>query len=206
MADGNIVAARKKLDQAVKDLIDPKHGMYDHTMLTAPSLYAQICSDLAGTQGDTRTPAKSLPPLWVDAAQLIFDMDSQVHRWCPVPGTTPQRLHILAIKSWRPQDTDHVTGIARTVEDWTRKIVSLLDPQAQKTINAACPSCGRKTVYRKDSAGETVRQAALRLVANDGCTCQHCDAHWPPEKYMFLQKLLGLAPTEGVCDDETSSR
>lgn len=205
MSDGNIQAARTRLGRAVQDLTGPRSGMHGGDVVTGPSIYQQLCSDLAGTQGDTRTPAKSLPPLWIDAAQLLYDIDSQTHRWLPVPGRTPQRLQMLAFQTWRPQDTDHVTAIARTVEDWCRKVMNLLDPQAQKSIDAPCPSCGRKTVYRKDSAGDTVRQPALKLVVNEGCTCLHCEAFWPPERYMFLQKLLGLA-TEGVCDDEVSAR
>ena len=198
MSDGNIQAARTKLARAVQHMTAPRPAVYHDVTLFAPSLYDQITSDLAGTQGDTRTPAKSLPPLWVDACQLIHDIDTQTRLWCSKPGNTPQRLQMLSFQTWRPQDTELVTMMARTVDDWCKKIVNLLDPQAQKSIDAPCPSCGRKTVYRKDSAGETVRQPALKLVTNVGCTCQHCDAHWPPDKYLFLQKLLGLDPTEGV--------
>lgn len=195
MSDGNIVAARTQLDRVVQRLISPRPGMLQRTQ---PSLYNCLVDDLAGTQGETKTPAKSLPPVWIDALQLLADIDAQTHKWMPVPGTTPRRLVMLTVKSWRPQDTNHVTDMAAQVEKWCDSISHLLDPEAVKHISAACPQCGRTVVYRKDSAGETVRQPALRLVLPEGCTCQACKAHWPPEQYMFLCKLLGFEQPEGV--------
>jgi len=197
VTDGNIQAARTKLGRAVQELTGPRTQLHGRNTVTAPSLYAQLCSDLAGTQGDTRSVAKSLPPVWIDAVQLIYDIDTQTHRWMPVPGKTPQRLQMLSFKTWRPQDTDQVTEIARAVEEWTRKILNLLEPEAQIFLPYPCPRCTKHMVYRKDSAGDQVRQPALKLMTHVGCTCQSCGAFWPPDKYLFLQKLLGLN-TEGI--------
>lgn len=199
MSDGNIQAARIKLARAVQKLCSPKPFPHGRDTLYAPSLYDTLKSDLAGTQGDNKAAAKSLPPVWIDALQLMFDMDSQTHRWIPLPGSTPQRLQLLTQKTFRPQDTDEVTGMARTVGQWCDRILALVEPESVKFIfGTPCPRCQKLTVYRRDSAGEVVRQPALRLIANVGCTCQNCQAHWPPEKYLFLQTLLGLEPTEGV--------
>lgn len=200
MSDGNIQAAKTKLGRAVRHLTEPRQLVHYNTTLYAPSLYATLAADLAGTQGDSRTPAKSLPPLWIDACQLLYDIDSKVSRWCPKPGNTQKRLEMLDNKTWRPQDTNHVQEIARTVESWCETITSLLDPESIKHISAACPSCGSDKVFRRDSAGETVRQPALKLVTNVGCTCQACDAHWAPDKYLFLCKLLGFDLPEGVLE------
>lgn len=200
MTDGNIVAARTRLEHAVDRLIKPRLGTHHNHTVTALSLYGQLVSDLAGTQGDTRTPAKSLPPLWIDACQLRSDIDTQTHKWVPKPGSTPQRLQSLQVKSWRPQDTDLVTGMARTVDGWCESITNLLDPQSCKFISAACPSCGRETIYRKDSGGEVVRQPALKLEINVGCQCQHCKAFWAPDRYLFLCRLLGFELPEGVLE------
>jgi hypothetical protein len=200
MSDGNIVAARTKLSQAVDRLCKPRMAVYHEKTRYGLSLYCQLESDLAGTQGDTRTPAKSLPPLWIDAVQLIGDMDSETRKWCPRLKRTPYRLTWLAEKRWRPQDTDHVTEMANTVDNWCETITHLLDPKSVKHISAACPSCGRGFVYRKDSAGETVRQPALKVVTETGCTCQACQAHWAPDRYMFLCRLLGFALPEGVLE------
>ena len=200
MADGNITAAATKLTRAVDRLCKPRMAVYHDQTRYALSLYRQLESDLAGTQGDTRTPAKSLPPLWIDAAQLRIDMDSQTRSWCPKEQGIPQRLGNLSAKTWRPQDTDLVTEMARMVDMWCETILHLLDPESVKHISAPCPSCGRSFVYRRDSAGESVRQPALKLVTNIGCACQACDASWSPDRYMFLCKLLGFDLPEGVLE------
>jgi hypothetical protein len=200
MSDGNIQAARTKLTRAVDRLTKPCVAVYHDRTRYGLSLFRQLQDDLAGTQGDTRTPAKSLPPLWIDAVQLLGDMDTETRGWYPKERGVPARLGALSATSWRPQDTDHVTTIATTVDGWCETILHLLDPESVKHISAACPSCGRNFVYRNDSAGERVRQPALKVVTETGCTCQACQAHWAPDRYMFLCRLLGFALPEGVLE------
>ena len=182
MTDGNIGAARTKLDRAFRRLFDKRVAVYHDRTMYAPSLYEQLKADLAGTQGDTRTPAKSLPPIWIDASMLLTTIDRQCHTWLPKPGSTLARMGSLVATSWRPQDTEKVTGMAKTVDGWAESIIHLLDPESVKHITAPCPSCGREFVHRKDSAGDTVRQPALKVMTNIGCTCQHCGAHWTPDR------------------------
>lgn len=202
MSDGNIRAAHNRLRHAINRLCAPNLAHHQNRTVTAPSLYDQLCADLAGTQGDNKTPAKSLPPIWIDAAQLKQTIDHQTAHWVKRPKdvATPTRLKALADQTWRPQDTEHVNDIGNTIDRWATSITSLLDPQSVKHISAPCPSCGRRTVYRRDGAGETIRQPALRIVTNQGCTCLHCDAHWAPDKYLFLCKLLGFDLPEGVLE------
>jgi len=200
MSDGNIQAARTKLTRAVDRLCKPRAAVYHDKTRYALSLLRQLEADLAGTQGDTRTPAKSLPPLWIDAVQLLGLMDTETRSWYPKERGVSARLGALSATSWRPQDTDKVTTMASTVDGWCETILHLLDPESVKHISAACPSCGRGFVYRKDSAGETVRQPALKVVTETGCTCQACQAHWTPDRYMFLCRLLGFALPEGVLE------
>lgn len=203
MTDGNIQAAKKQLHDAVDKLCAPRPSIIQHRMRYAPSLYTALRQDLAGTQGDHKSHAKSQPPIWIDACQLLDEIDTQARKWLPdhsIRMDTPARLLIIAAKPWRPQDTDTVTTMTNTVLRWCDTITNLLDPQSVKTISAACPSCGRRTVFRKDSAGETVRQPALRITGNTGCQCQACKAHWTPDKYVFLCKLLGFDLPEGVLE------
>ena len=202
MSDGNIQAAKTRLNHAVDRLTAPKYSTFNHTQRAAPGLYQQLSAELAGSQGETRTPAKSLPPLWIDAVQLREDIDSQVRKWCRRPRnvTTPVRLAVLAGNGWRPQDTDHVSGMARTIDGWCESITNLLEPQHRKEITAPCPSCGQRTVYRKEPGGDVVRLAALQLVAEQGCTCLACDAHWSPEYYLHLGRLLECDVPEGVLE------
>jgi hypothetical protein len=200
MPDGNIVHAKTKLSRAIQRLTEPRPGIYHDCTLYAPSLYNCLKSDLAGTQGDTRTPAKSLPPIWLDASMLLTDIDVQAVKWFPSAMDTTDRLQRLTVKAWRPQDTDHVRDITRTVNSWCESIINLLDPESQKFISAPCPSCSKEMVYRRDSAGDEVRQPALKLVVSQGCTCQACGAYWAPERFMFLGRLLGYEMPEGVLE------
>ncbi len=200
MSDGNIQAARTKLGRAVDRLTAPQPAVYHDVTLYAPSLYKRLQSDLAGTQGDTRTPAKSLPPIWLDASMLLTEIDTQALRWLPVPGDTTIRLQRLSGKTWRPQDTDLVAGIASTVDGWCETILNLIDPKARKYISAACPSCNHTHVYRRDSGGDRVRQPALKWTANVGFECQACKAHWSPEQTLFFSRLLGFELPEGVLE------
>lgn len=201
MADGNITAARTRLELAVRRLCAPQTCVhYDHT-LSGPSLYEMLSTGLTARQGETRTPAQSLPPLWIDATQLLGEIDTQVRQWRPRPkATTPQRLEALTGHGWRPQDTEAVSNMARRVAGWCDSIVNLFDPEHRKYIQAPCPSCGKSIVHKRDTAGEIVRQPALVLVTEVGCTCQHCDAHWSPDRYLFLCRLLGFELPAGVLE------
>lgn len=201
MADGNIQAARTKLGRAVQRLTAPRPAVYHDRTLYAPSLYACLLDDVAGTQGDTRTPAKSLPPIWIDATQLRFDIDTQSLKWLPVQGTTPERLQLLSAKSFRPQDFDMVNTIAAKVDTWCESIINLIiNPKARKYISAPCPACNQERVYRRDSGGDNVREPALKWTANVGFECAACKAHWAPDQTLFFSKLLGFELPEGVLE------
>ena len=197
----NIVAGRNRLSKAVHRMIDARPGLAGTKTAYQPSLYDTLVGDLAGTQGETRTPAKSMPPCWIDAVQLRADIDTTVRRWKPgQQGSTSNRLRILAEQPWRPDDTVHVLAIAKTVESWCESIAHLIDPEHVKHVSAPCPTCGTATVWRTDTAGERVRTPALKLVTESGCTCQACGAHWEPTKYLFLVRLLGWELPDGVLE------
>ena len=200
MADGNIVAEKVRLKHAIAALVDKRPAVYHDATVYQPSLYASLRSDLAGTQGDTRTPAKSLPPIWIDACMLLECIDNQAHKWMPVPGDTPVRLRLLSGQSFRPQDCDHVKQIVGVVDGWRDSIINMLEPASRKFISADCPSCGRGVVYRRDSAGESVRQPALKWTQAVGFECQACKAHWAPEQTLFFSRLLGFELPEGVLE------
>jgi hypothetical protein len=53
-------------------------------------------------------------------------------------------------------------------------------------------------VYRRDSAGELVRQPALQIVAEQGCTCQACRHCCTPDLYLHLCRVLGFDLPDGV--------
>jgi hypothetical protein len=141
----------------------------------------------------------------VDAVDLQSEIDLTVMMWHPpVPAgrkhPTMRRLAALDDVTFRPQDTGKVTRWSVTARGWASRIKTLLDPEAVKTISAPCPACGTETVWRRDSTGEAVRQPALQLVTNQGCTCMACRTSWTPDKYLWLCKLLGFQLPEGVLD------
>ncbi len=60
------------------------------------------------------------------------------------------------------------------------------------SLRMPCPSCGSRFSYRRSSGGETVRSNALR-VSEHGAERLACRAHWPPDQFHWLAKLLGCA-------------
>lgn len=200
MTDGNIMAAKVKLKRAVDRLIEKRPVIHYEVTVYQPSLYSCLISDLGGGQGDDHSPAKSQPPIWVDAMQLAVDIENRVKQWFPKPGTIPDRLQALSWHSWRPQDTDKVTDMARNVEGWCESILNLIDPENRKFIEAACPSCSKCKVHRRDSAGEMVLQPALKWTPAAGFQCQACKASWRPEQTLFFSRLLGFELPEGVLE------
>jgi hypothetical protein len=196
VTDGNITAAKQKLTHSITRLTAPRPAIHGTTTLYQPSLYTSLEQDLGGTtNGKTSHAAsKSMPPLWIDAADLLTRMDAQTYKWVPKRGTTPQRLEILGTHTWRPQDTDYVNGIAGTVNQWCDNIQGLLDPKASKHIAAPCPACGQQNIKTKDSGGDVVRRPVLKIMADTGCTCQACNTFWAPEQFVALSKQLGFLP------------
>lgn len=156
----------------------------------------------------------------VKAFDLLMEIDAAMQAWHPAaaqwalsgdsndspagvvePGAnsdrrtdvlTPARLRHLAAQRWRPQDARDVEQIAADIEAWSVKINALLSPQRVKTICAACPACGARTVYRWNSAGERVAMPALQVIAEQGCTCVVCRTCWTPDRYLLLCRVLGF--------------
>lgn len=205
MSDGNVQAAKVRMGRAVDSLCRPRIAVYHTGRYEAPSFYDCLRSDLAGCQGDTRTPAKSLPPIWIDAQMLLEDIDTEARHWTRRKNVydnrrTVERLLTLPALPWRPQDTKKVDHITTTIEQWIDSIRHLLDPTAQVHITAPCPSCGKAIVYRRDSGGDLVRQEALKWTPSAGFQCQACKASWSPEQTLFFAKLLGIELPGGVLE------
>ena len=198
MSDGNIQAARTKLGRAVQRLTGPRPAVYHDTTVYQPSLWKCLVSELGGGQGEDRSPGKSQPPLWIDAMMLIADIEDTTMKWCPKVAHADKRLQVLSFASWRPQDTDRVTDMAREVEHWCESIIGLLEPESRKYIQAACPNCNRFKVWKKDSTGEVVQQPALKWTAAVGVQCQACRTQWAPDQMLFFGRLLGFKTPEGV--------
>ena len=196
----SLSAATDQLRAAVGALVDPVKAFVNGQVRVAPSLFDQLRSETAASsQGlaSRQGHAKSSPPIWIDAVTLLGEIGDAVGAWSPA-GTTADRLRELAGRRWRPQDVHGILQIIAACKGWQLNIEALLDPGSVKTISAPCPACGSKTVYRRNGSGEMVRQPALRLITEVGCTCQSCRAHWSPSLYMHLCRLLGFKSPAGV--------
>jgi hypothetical protein len=201
MSEVSLPLAVRKFGEAVARLCQPQFRMVNNRMVSAPSLYGQLSDAAPRSAGQSKVPAKSLPPVWIDAVQLKQAVDRQVQQWSRRPrGDTPGKLEWLRDRGWRPQDATLVFEMAGVVAGWAGRIEDLIEPEARKHITAPCPSCGAKWVYRRDSGGDVVRQPALELVTEVGCSCLACDAHWAPPYYLHLCRLLGFSLPEGVLD------
>jgi hypothetical protein len=203
-ADGFLPAALDKLHQAIAGLVDERKEMIGGAVRSAPSLYDELVDEVPSRPGagvhTLGRQAKSKPPCKLDALDLLVEIDTAVSIWCWVGGSTPARLRGLAGKRWRPMDCRGLYQMSRILQEWATQIDALLHPAWTKSISAACPACGVTHVYRRDSAGEIVRQPALQVVAELGCTCQSCHATWGPERYLLLCKVLGFDVPAGVLE------
>ena len=203
---------RNELDDAVHALIGTQSHDVDRDgsiqRVWGASRYAQLSVSLDTPKATGRTmKGGSQPPIWVDATDLKQSIDTTILGWWPhcqdlgatrSAATIEATLHGIVDHTWRPDDVAGLVHMARSIASFAVKIDKLFDPPKRLTLAASCPACGANTVYRPDSAGETVRQPALQLSA-DGCVCQACRHMWAPEYFAHLARTLGTMP-EGVLE------
>jgi hypothetical protein len=206
--DGNLPYAKIKLGEAISALIDPKPMLYKDITSWVDSLYDQLTDEIPGSQGNSSRVAQSSPPLCIDAAELKAEIDTAVGAWEPKPlidvsGDPPPlaiiRLQALENRSWRPQDVRAIEQITGNIQAWCESIKALLNPEPKWSLPNSCPACDVAIVYRKNSAGETVRQPALQI-NGDGCVCQNCRHAWGPQLFQHLAAVLGYPLPPGVLE------
>lgn len=204
----NVDYINQELGRAADDLIATRTilQLRDDGTITKhirPSRYTELSSDEATKAAGTGTSNKSKPTAWIDALDWIRRVDTTVAEWVgdPTPGNTPDRLLALVSLDYRPQDIPKLESWTIQIERWITQADELLDPPKEHKFElvAACPACQVSTIYRPDSTGEMVRQAALQITGK-GCVCQHCKTTWTPELYEHLGRVLGCKPIEGVID------
>lgn len=198
VGDGNLPAARTRLERAISALIDPQQTFLDGQLRRGASRYMLLWDATPGEQITGRRELSATAVTWIEALRLRIEIDTRVEitqpAYCGVPPTVGRLKHVLK-RTWRPQDVGYVDKMAKAVEEWCVEIDELLNPTPKWTLPAPCPACGKSRVYKRDSAGETVRQPALQIGPN-GCYCANpeCDGYWAPEHFVFLSKLLGTLP------------
>lgn len=206
--DGNLPDALQHLGESVSKLIDPKPEMVEDKVHWTDSLYEQLCGEVPGSQGNRSRVPQSSPPLCLDAAELKSEIDTAIGIWEPRPtidvSTDPPpmtviRLQAIEKRKWRPQDVRGIEQITAAVESWCESIKNLLNPAPKWHLPNPCPACDKAVVYRKNSAGEVVRQPALQIGAA-GCVCQSCHHTWAPEYFQHLASVLGYKLPDGVLE------
>ena len=191
--DGSLPLARRRLADAVHALADPIPVWVDGTCRWSDPLYATLRAELAGATVVRQTHAHtSRLPCHTGILQLLVEVDTAVCSWTDGKGTV-DRLHVLVDHGWRPQDCELIGDYGGQIERWTLAGAELLDAPAKVFLRQPCPRCGAGFTHRADSAGETVNMRALK-VSENGCTCLHCGAFWPPDRFEWLARLLGCDP------------
>lgn len=166
------------------------NGSIDQTW--TPGLLAQLTRAIMADTGRAgRGPGRAPLPISADA----LDLHTTIARDLGVrPADLAHFLATLPDLARTVRDPDWLGDTANTLQLAITAIEQLLDPPRRLEAVEPCPACGVRTVHRRDSAGEYVRQAALILTPGIGCTCQHCRTHWPPEQLEHLALVLGCQP------------
>lgn len=200
--DGNLPAALRQLGQAIHKLTDPTTAWINNQTTQAPSPYQQLQDATPGQQGTGHGPSRSIPPCWLDAIELLNEIDLAVEIMQPAyTGTPPTigRLKWLLQRKWRPQDTHQIEQLATNIHTWATEIETLLNPEPQWTLPNPCPACQTAVIYRKDISGDLIRKPALTIGPN-GCTCLNCKAQWGPAYFTHLARVLGYQMPTGVLE------
>ncbi len=220
----DLPAARRRLDYAISELIEPKPETVTrddgtHTITWLDSLYDQLVAavDAQKSSGWTQVGGNTTP-IWPAALDLLNKISDTVKKWWPEwPHPDPinpippavLRLQLLAEKTWTVEDAQHVHNIATKLDGFAAEIreklapeptIYLMAPGDQKGA-AACTACGTDYVWRKDPGDNNrpVRQPALK-VTKDGCACQECGAAWEPGALRLLAAALGYPLADGVLE------
>lgn len=192
-------AARTLTEPGVR-IIERDNGL--RTEHEAASLLDQLAAEVE--HGRTRRGAGrggSGAPVSVEVVDLLrrIRAESAVH-WQHLTATNPariprnltERVRGLAAGACRRTDLDELVPAHRALSDWVTSIRAILDPPRRLHLVAACPACDVRVVHRTDpTTGERVRQPALWVDTEAGCTCLACGEQWPPERLEHLAQVIG---------------
>lgn len=226
--DGYLPGALREFTDAISDLIDVRHqlaGRHDckqcHTPDCLPTcsvhqcighptpvqplylqLYDAVGSGRTGAAQDMGLATTGSNPIWLNAFVILDEIDTAVEVWQPIHTGAPAtvgRLRAMLAARYRPQDVRGLEQKTDAFRVWKRQIEELFNPPRKWHIAKPCPNCRTATVYRKDSAGETVRQPALSLGV-DACECLACHYIWQPYRFHLLADALDCPLPDGVLE------
>ena len=192
--------AARTLTAAGVRVIERDNGL--RTEHAAESLLDQLAAEVE--HGRTRSGAgrgASGAPVSVEVVDLLRRIRAESAALWQLYGTGhPNRIprdlagrvrQVAAGASLRA-NLDDLVLVHRHFSDWITAIRAILDPPRRLHLVAKCPACDVRTVHRTDpTTGERVRQPALWVDTEAGCTCLSCGEQWPPERLEHLAQVLG---------------
>lgn len=182
--------AKERLEKAAAALVGSEMVYLAGNATSGMSLYEELRESVSGRSGDSagkRGKTSPPAPLWISAFSLLDEIDTAARAWSGCPDT-PQGITELAQRHWTVDETRQVTQLAQAIEEWADQIEALLNPRSVQ-VRRACPACGERHVYRRNSYGDSVRTATLQIDA-EGVRCLSCAAHWTYAQSEFLRRLL----------------
>jgi hypothetical protein len=213
--DGQLQPARQALADAISDLVDPRPQYTDQGLQWLDSRYHELREALTSQRLGSSHQHQSQAPAWVDAIDLLKDIDHKTRGWEPDwpindcdEYPTIQRLRQIDARKWRPQDVTTINTITNDIARYNIRINELLEPARIIYLANPCPHC-HKTETHRTPKGETepIRVAALQITSDTDiqANCNHCHSHWPKAELQFLGRLLGNR-IEGVTEPITPTR
>ena len=186
----DLARARAELRRAVAELLDAGAG--------AVPLLAQLREEVAASssgKGGGAGRAHSPVPIAPDALDLLTTIERSAARnlWSAeavhsiggtlietAPIAMPVETRVRRTAAYllhREGEPDRIEYVARLLRYWAEQIRSVVSPEVH-ALAAPCPVCAVQWVVR-ESAGETVRAAALIYQPGIGAACLSCGHSWP---------------------------
>lgn len=90
------------------------------------------------------------------------------------------------------------------VSHWIERIEGFFFPPDTREIQAECPACDERYIYREKD-GQTVQTPAMAFVREEGeivnAKCFACGATWHPSQFEWLAQAVGAKPLPELVDD-----
>jgi hypothetical protein len=209
-------------------LVEREDGEQSHTRSgLLEQLRESVFGGMGGSGGGAGFAAK--PPLDAAALDLLDEISQQAAEALatvsnlPTPlghaedyvrlwagQTKEDKMTTVSVKRSHDENSGIVPLVYRQIVEvsayalalsWIRSVESYYTPPDTAPIQAPCPSCGTRYVYRiKD--GSTIQCDALNFRRENKETiearCTECGASWSREQFGWLATALNLKPLEKI--------
>lgn len=187
----DLARARADLRRAVAELLDNSFVAGVPLLQLLREEVAASSSGKAGGGGRAHSPVPIAPDaldllttiersaarnLW--SAEAVHSIGGTLIETAPIAMSVETRVRrTAAYLLHREGDPERIEYVARVLRYWAEQIRSIVSPEVH-ALAAPCPVCAAMWVER-ESAGETVRAAALIYQPGIGAACLSCGHSWP---------------------------